>query len=69
MKKKLSQKIGCQWIKPPQIHGLVCVGRALKWKKCTIDVFVGIACSLIPPQFLVSLSQASHDGCLAAFFT
>lgn len=31
-KKKFSQKIGCQWIIPPQIQGLVCVGRASKWK-------------------------------------
>lgn len=38
-------------------------------KKCNITVFEDRTGSFTPPQLQVSLSQASYDVCLAAYFT
>ena len=53
----------------PSDPGISVCGEGIQVEKCTRNVFVGSACSHESPPLWVSLSQASRDVCLAAFFT
>lgn len=62
-KKKFSQKIGCQWIIAPQIQGLVCVGRASKWKN-VLSMCLRVVPALRNHLHYGSLCRTHHVRCV-----